>query len=302
MKLALVTNAAAVPHARAAHIEALLAAIAPGTPCARTSLPGETVPLVRKALVAGATRIVIAGGDGTVHEAANALIGTQAELAVIPAGTGNDYARSLGVPAGIDAAVEFALRSPALATDAGELAYTGADGSAQRRVFVNIAEAGFGAHVVRYARGTAKMASPWLAYQLAILAALATLRRAQVSVSYDGAPPRAVDSSNLIVGIGQYFGGGMRPLPGALIDDGWFDVAHIRDATRFDIACQAPMLRNGIAPDHPKVDQCRCRALRAESAQAVPVEADGEWLGFLPASFTQLPGALRVVRAPAAGG
>ena len=254
--------------------------------------------LVRKAIAAGATRIVIAGGDGTVHEAANAIAGTQAELAVIPAGTGNDYARSLGVPRDLDEAVEFALRTPALATDAGELAYTGADGSAQRRVFVNIAEAGFGARVVRIARSTAKIARPWLAYQLAILAALATLRHARVTLSIDGAPARTVDSSNLIVGIGRYFGGGMRPLPGALLDDGCFDVAHIRDASRLEIARQAPMLKNGIDPDHPHVDQCRCRALRAESAQPVPVEADGEWLGYLPAAFTTLPGALRVVRKP----
>jgi diacylglycerol kinase (ATP) len=300
MKIALVTNAAAVPPARAAHIERLLVAAAPGTRCARTSMAGETLPLVRKAIAAGATRIVIAGGDGTVHEAANAIIGTAVELAVIPAGSGNDYARSLGVPPAIDDAVAFALRSPALATDAGELVCTGVDGRELRRVFVNIAEAGFGANVVRYARSTQRVANPWLAYQLAILAALVTLRRAQVTVSSDDGAPRCVASSNLIVGIGQYFGSGMRPLPGARIDDGWFDVAHIRDASRFEIARQAPMLRNGIDPDHPQVEQYRCRSLRAESPQAVPVEADGEWLGFLPAAFTKLPGALQVVRTPTA--
>jgi len=298
MNIALVINGAAVPPARAAHIERLLAAAAPGTHCVRTTMAGETVSLVRSAIAAGATRIVIAGGDGTVHEAANAIIGTGVELAVIPAGTGNDYARSLGVPRGIDDAVEFAVRTPAFATDAGELVCSGANGARMRRVFVNIAEAGFGAHVVRYARSTQRFATPWLAYQLAILAALATLRRAGVTVSYDDGAPRAVASSNLIVGIGQYFGSGMRPLPRARIDDGWFDVAHIRDASRFEIARQAPMLRNGIDPDHPKVDQYRCRTLRAESPQAVPVEADGEWLGFLPAAFTKLPGALQVVRTP----
>ena len=296
MRIALVTNGAAVPPSRAAQIETLLAAAAPGTTVARTTMPGETLPLVRRAIAAGATRIVIAGGDGTVHEAANAIIGTKTELAVIPAGTGNDYARSLGVPSTIDDAVAFAARGPALATDAGELVCAGADGTEVKRIFVNIAEAGFGGNVVRYARRTQRIASPWLAYQLAILAALVTLRRARVTVTYDDDAPRSVDSSNLIVGIGQYFGSGMRPLPGALIDDGLFDVAHIRDASRLEIARQAPMLRNGISPDHPKVDQRRCRALRVESAQPVPVEADGEWLGYLPATFTVLPGALRVVR------
>ena len=298
MQIALVTNGAAVAPSRAAQIERLVAAAAPGTACARTAMAGDTVPLVRKAIAAGATRIVIAGGDGSVHEAANAIIGEQVELAVIPAGSGNDYARSLGVPAALDAAVDFAVREAAIATDAGELVCAGADGAELRRVFVNIAEAGFGANVVRYARSTQRIGSPWLAYQLAILAALATLRRAQVNVSVDGETPRAVDSSNLIVGLGQHFGGGMRPLPQAALNDGLFDVAHIRDASRLEIARQAPMLKDGIRPDHPNVDQYRCRALRAESAQAVPVEADGEWLGYLPAAFTVLPGALRVVRRP----
>lgn len=298
MRIALVTNGAAVEPSRAAKIEALLGAAAPGTSFARTTMPGETVALVNRAIAGGATRIVVAGGDGTVHEAANAIVGTKTELAVIPAGSGNDYSRSLGVPSVIDDAVAFAVHGTALATDAGELACAGADGSELKRIFVNIAEAGFGANVVRYAQRTQRIASPWLAYQLAILAALATLRRARVTVAFDGGPPRPVDSSNLIVGIGQYFGSGMRPLPRAIIDDGMFDIAHILDASRLEIARQAPMLKNGIAPDHPNVDQWRCRTLRADSEQPVPVEADGEWLGYLPATFTLLPMALRVVRQP----
>ncbi|MEK7360638.1 MAG: acylglycerol kinase family protein, partial [Pseudomonadota bacterium] len=86
MQIALVTNGAAVPPSRATQIERLLAAAAPGSTFARTTMAGETVSLVRRAVAAGATRIVIAGGDGTVHEAANAIMGTKAELAVIPAG------------------------------------------------------------------------------------------------------------------------------------------------------------------------------------------------------------------------
>ena len=298
MRIALVINGAAVPSARAARIEELLAAAAPGTTFARTTMAGETVALVRRAIAGGATRIVVAGGDGTVHEAANAIIGSDVELAVIPGGSGNDYTRTLEVPAVIDDAVAFAVREAALATDAGQLECLSAAGTEVKRIFVNIAEAGFGANVVRYAQRMQRLANPWLTYQLAILAALATLRRAQVTVAFDGGTPRPVDSSNLIVGIGQYFGSGMRPLPRAVIDDGWFDIAHILDASRLEIARQAPMLKNGIAPDHPNVEQRRCRTLRAASEQPVPVEADGEWIGYLPATFTLLPAALRVVRQP----
>lgn len=296
MRIALISNGAKVRGAPAARLERQVAAAAPGSSIARTTGPGQTIALVREALANGAQRVVVAGGDGTVHEAANALIGTEAELAVIPAGSGNDYVRSLGVPPEIEASVEFALRAPALPTDAGRLVCVSAGGTEVQRIFVNIAEAGFGANVVRYARHTVRFAPPWLAYQLGILAALATLRRTRVTVSADGETPASVTSSNLIVGLGQYFGGGMRPLPGAILDDGLCDVAHIRDASRFDIARHAPVLKNGIPPDHPKIDQRRCRTLRAESADPVPVEADGEWLGYLPAMFEVLPRALRIVR------
>lgn len=296
MRVALIANGARVRGALGARIEGALASVAPGATARRTTRPGQTVALVREALAAGATRILVAGGDGTVHETVNALYGTDAELAVVPAGSGNDYARSLGVPAGIEASVEFAVRGPALQTDAGEVVCVTATGAEVRRVFVNIAEAGFGANVVRYAGFTLRFAPPWLAYQLGILASLATLRRAPVTLSADGETPGTFASSNLIVGLGQYFGSGMRPLPDALLDDGQFDIAHIRDCSRFEIARHAPVLRNGIPRDHPKIDQRRCRTLRADSAQAVPVEADGEWLGYLPASFTVRPRSLQVVR------
>ena len=296
MRIALISNGAKVRGALAARIEGRLAAAAPGSSIARTTGPGQAIDLVRKAVAGGAQRIVVAGGDATVHEAANALVGTGAELAVIPAGSGNDYVRSLGVPGDIEASVAFALHAPALPTDAGRVACVSAGGAEVRRIFVNIAEAGFGANVVRYARHTVRFSPPWLAYQLGILAALVTLRRARVSISTGTGAPASVTSSNLIVGLGQYFGGGMRPLPGAVLDDGLCDVAHIRDASRFDIARHAPVLKNGIPADHPHIDQWRCSSLRADSADRVPVEADGEWLGYLPATFEVLPNALRVVR------
>lgn len=298
MRVVLVSNGARVPPQRAARIEKLLLAIAPATTSVRTSRAGETAALVRAAIASGAERIVVAGGDGTVHEAANALAGTQVDLAVIPHGSGNDYARSLGVPFEIEAAAAFALKAPALPTDAGEVVCATENEGEARRIFLNIAEAGFGAEVVRLVRSTVRFAPAWVAYQVAILAALATLRTNPVRLSADGQEPSNAGSTNLIVGLGQYFGAGLHPLPDALLDDGLFEIAHIRDATRLDIARHAPMLKHGIPPGHPKVERSQCRTLRVEGAANVPVEADGELLGCLPATFTVLPAALRVVRKP----
>lgn len=298
MRIALIANGAKVRGALAARLEAMLDRAAPGSSFRRTTAAGETGMLVREALNDGAQRIVVAGGDGTIQEAANALIGRPAELAVLPAGSGNDYARTLGVPASLEDAFRHAIEAPALPTDAGEITFRASDCTEGHRIFLNIAQAGFGADVVRNSRATVRIAPGWLGYQLAIFSALATLRCAQVSVSADGEPPRRIASTNLIVGLGQYFGGGLRPLLDAALDDGLFDVAHIRDATRMDIARHAPLLKHGIPPGHPKIDRLRCRSIHASSEAPVPVEADGELLGFLPATFRVLPAALQVVRHP----
>ena len=300
MRVALVSHGARVRGALGTRIERLVAVAAPGSTAYRTAAPGETASLVHRALAAGAKRIVVAGGDGTVHEAANALFGTQAEFAVIPAGSGNDYARSLGTPVDIEAAVAFAIAQTALPTDAGEIVCTDGNGSSVRRIFVNMAEAGFGASVVTHSRTTVRFAPPWLAYQAAILAALVTLRSNALTLSADGQPASRFSSTNLIVALGQYFGAGLRPLPDARLDDGLFDVAHIRDASRLDIARHAPMLKNGIPPGHPKVDRFRCRTLHLASPARVPVEADGELVGSLPATLRVLPAGLQVVRKPSA--
>lgn len=296
MRVALVSNGARVDAGLAARIEKSMVSAGADAMGFRTTRANETGVLVRGAIEAGATRIVVAGGDGTVHEAGNALFGTGMELAVLPAGSGNDYARSLGVPIDLETAIEFAIRSPALATDLGELTCAMPGGSTTRRCFLNIAQAGFGADVVRHSRTTVKLAPAWLAYQLAIFASLATLRTEAVTLSTDGGEPQPMLSTDLIVGLGQYFGAGLHPLPDANLDDGLFEVAHITGATRLDIARHAPLLRNGIPHGHPKVLRAQCRELRVEGPASVPVEADGELAGCLPAVFKVLPGALRVVR------
>lgn len=297
MRLALIVNTASVNASGEARLERALRTRSPEAILLRTREAGDAARLARHAIESGMQRIVLAGGDGTVHEAANAAIGSQVELAVVPCGTGNDFSRSLGIPRDLEGALEVALRGSPRATDAGELECTGADGEPVRRVFVNIAEAGMGAQVVRRARYACRFLSQRLAYQFGILAALASLRLAPVRISVDGELLGTFPNSNLIVGNGGYFGCGLRPLPQACLDDGLLDIAHIRDASRIEMALEARELKNGIRPDHPKVDQRRCRILHAESDEYVGVEADGELLGRLPATFKVLPRALRFVHA-----
>lgn len=235
MCVALIVNTVSVNPGDAAGLERAVRASLSGAIVLRTRAAARTTQLARDAIESGAQRIVLADGDGTVREAANAAIGSQVELAAVPCGTGNDFSRSLGMPRDLEGALEVALRG-----------------------------------------------SP---------------RLAPVRISVDGELLGTFPNSNLIVGNGGYFGCGLRPLPQACLDDGLLDIAHIRDASRIETALEARELKNGIRPDHPKVDQRRCRILHAERDEYVGVEADGELLGCLPATFRVLPRALRFVHA-----
>ena len=97
------------------------------------------------------------------------------------------------------------------------------------------------------------------------------------------------------VGNGRYCGGGMRQTPEALPDDGLLDVTVLREMGRLEIIRNLKLLYDGSILSHPKVDGYRVKNLKVTSGQLLFVEADGESLGHTPASFTIIPGALRVV-------
>ncbi len=239
-----------------------------------SSGPGEIGRLAGEALDRGAEKVIVAGGDGSVHEAASAFLerSSRATLAVLPLGTGNDFARCLGPePRAVDA-MEIRL-GPA------------------RFFGVNSAQAGFGARVAARA-GAYKRILGRMAYRLAIATSLFGHRLVPMRVSVDGRPAGEYLAAGVIVANAPWMGGGMSPLPRAALDDGLLDLAVINELGRWKIVRNAGMLRRGIPEGHDKVHLFRAREITVESPGRVPVEADGETLGILPAAWKVLPGAL----------
>jgi YegS/Rv2252/BmrU family lipid kinase len=236
--------------------------------------PGEIERLTGEALDRGAGTVIVAGGDGSVHEAASAFLSrsSRSTLAVFPLGTGNDFARCLGPePRPVDA-MEIRL-------------------GAARFFGVNSAQAGFGARV-------AARAGPWkrflgrLAYRLAIATSLPGHRLVPMKVSVDGRAAGEYLGAGVIVANAPWIGGGMSPLPRASVDDGLLDIAVLNEFGRWKILRNAGMLRGGIPEGHDKIHLFRAREFTVESSEDAPVEADGEPIGFLPAAWKVLPRAL----------
>lgn len=247
---------------------------------------GHVQPLVAQALAAGHRNVLAVGGDGTVQEAANAVLeaGADARFAALPVGTGNDFARTHGVPRDYAAAARVLATGHTRSIDVGEARFD--DG--RRRYFVNVAGAGFDAYVIEHMPDRR-----WgrLAYLAGVLRGLAGYRPQPMRLVVDG-ERRDARSSVAFACLGRYCGGGMLVAPDARSDDGRFDLVRIGDLTRLDVLLSLRRLFDGTIDAHPKVHTARAAAIRIETA--LPIQADGELIGRGPVTLSVMPKALKV--------
>ncbi len=247
----------------------------------------EAEARAREAVAAGAAAVLTVGGDGTAHAGLQAVAGTATPLGVVPAGTGNDLALALGVPADPEAAV----RAIAADLQAGRTRTVDA-GRVGDRWFATVLCCGFDSTVseratrLRWPRGRRR-------YDLAVLVELARLRPYEVRLGLDG-DVRTLPVTLIAVGNTACYGGGLPVCPGADPADGLFDVTVVGPLTRRELVRTRPRLAAGSHVEHPSVTVFR--AARVELASpGVTTWADGEPVAPLPALAQCVPGALTVV-------
>jgi YegS/Rv2252/BmrU family lipid kinase len=265
-----------------------------------TEHKGHAADIAARAVINGYRKIVTVGGDGTLHEVVNGLFrqtackSTDVTLALIPVGTGNDWGRMFGIPTVYNGAVDVIRDNKQLIHDVGLVTYQ-SGGEEHSRYFINIAGLGFESIVVRKTnKQKDKGRSNKAIYFYNLLTSLISYRNTDATITIDGETTNSrIFSIN--VGNGRYCGGGMRQTPEAMPDDGLLDVTVLREMGRIEIIRNLKLLYDGSILSHPKVDGYRARNLRVASESTLYVEADGESLGHTPASFTVIPGALRIV-------
>jgi YegS/Rv2252/BmrU family lipid kinase len=236
--------------------------------------------------------LVVVGGDGTLNEVVNGVAGTGAELAVLPAGTGQDFGRTHGIPGRFDEAVQVALGGTTRTVDLGRARLAGGD-----RYFANVGSVGMSGAVAERANSMSKALGGRLTFYYALAREFLTWRNTEVAVSFDGGERRG-RMHDVIVANGQWHAGGMRLAPGAEPDDGLFDVVLVGDVTKLDFVTTSPKLYSGRHVHHPRIDVVRAAALSVTADEPLPVELDGEPVGTTDARFEIVPRALRV-RVPA---
>ena len=232
-----------------------------------TKEPGHATELAaRLASGENSCAVVAVGGDGTVAEVAEGLLGTGCPLGIVPAGTGNDYRRSLDIPDDTINALDVILQDKRRKVDTVKI---------NGRTFLNIITVGFDVEVVK--RAPAYRLFGEASYTLSAIdrAFFAKPNRAQIII--DG---KAEEHEFLLfaAGCGAYYGGGMNPLPGADPYDGLLDICLIDKVSTFKILSLLPKYKIGEHRDLKISHFSRGKHIKIISEKPLLVNADGDVL------------------------
>ncbi len=252
----------------------------------------------------GYRKIIVVGGDGTLHEVVNGLFIQQVVrpdevlLAVVAVGTGNDWVRTFGISDRHDEAVRAIREEHSFLQDVGVVSYEEAH-FRQSRYIANVAGVGFDAFVIRKLTHLQKKGrtSRWR-YTWCMIRSFFRYKSTGIKVWVDD---RLVYNNLLLsiaLGICKYNGGGIQQLPEAVADDGMLDLTLIRPVHFWHILFRLHYLFNGGIYRIRHVLRERGSRIRIESSPEVSVEADGEILGETPLEFSVVPKAIRIVVGP----
>lgn len=267
----------------------------------QTTTSGEGRVIAESAVRAGRRRLLVAGGDGSVNDVLNGVMRADdhpsdpVTLALVPLGTGNDWARSLDLPREAAGVARIIAAEDTFLHDVGQLDFaTTAAGAEAKHWFINVAGAGFDSHVIE--RLPVHVTSPF-AYLRGALAELQRYRPPRFRITTDD---DMLDERLLLafVANGRYCGNRMLIAPQARLDDGRLDVIAIRNVGLLTVLRKLPKLYRGTLQGDPVVWQTDSARLRIEVDGDVAVQADGQLAGRTPVTISVLPRRVRVVRGP----
>ena len=274
-----------------------------------TEAPGDGRHLASEAARQGTKLIIACGGDGTISEVVNGIIesNTEAELGVLPSGTGGDFRRTLRMPTNVAAAARALREGRTRAIDAGRVTFINDSVERETRFFINVASFGMSTAVLdKTASGEAKKWIPGfaprkltsrLSYAAATVQTTFSSKPTEVHVQLDDLPERRFRVAEFCVANARFYGGAMKIAPDAKLDDGKFDIITIGESSAFRILANSPRLYFGAhlrmnEVTHALAKQVLARPVKKD--EEVRIELDGEVLGRLPATFQVLPRAIRV--------
>ncbi len=230
-------------------------------------------------------RIVACGGDGTVHWVVRGLDRSRATLAVLGLGSGDDFARVIGMPHNIDQACEAIVAGRIRELDVA---------TANGIPFVGVAGLGFDSEVARYANDHVRFLRGSSVYLYSIFRVIQRFKPHEVRVRI-GDEVRRERIMFMAVGNTHRYGGGIEVVPSAVPDDGFLDVCIVEQCSRWQLLRTLPLAYSGKHIRRPFVRLERTRQLSVVTMESLEIFADGEPVTTAPVEFAIAPERLRVV-------
>ncbi len=271
---------------------------------AMTKGRAHAIDIAREGVGQGRSLLIAVGGDGTLHEVANGILGAGGNAAIgyVGQGTGGDFRRSLGIEHRLEAYTEAIASGRERRIDAGRLRYRDPEGATRTRWFVNIVSAGMGGLVDAYVSDTTKALGGKAAYFWASARALFRCRRGRLRCDVtlgDDHHVRRVDSLMMAICNGRYFGSGMHVAPMAKLDDGRFEVVSLNAPNKLAFAVSSRKIYRGAHLSTPAAEHFACDRIaidleNEEARSTFLLDVDGEPLGGMPLEVQLVPGVLRL--------
>lgn len=235
---------------------------------------GNVTELASEGVKLGFNEIVAVGGDGTVIEALNGIVGTDTKLGIIPAGTGNDFIRSVGIEKNFDKALEIVIEGEYNAVDIGEV---------NGHYFLNVVSFGIDGEVVKFMEKIKNVISGPASYYLSSLKAIATYKPRKISINIDGME-LSRKAYLVAIGNGKYFGGGMMITPNANIKSNDFEICILNDVSRPSLIKLLSMVYDGKHVGENGVEFFTGKDITIRAiTDHLAVNADGNLIGPAPA-------------------
>ncbi|WP_032120720.1 diacylglycerol/lipid kinase family protein [Clostridium amazonitimonense] len=237
-----------------------------------TKRQGHAADLVREYVSKDTYRVYSIGGDGTLNEVLNGLVGSNSSLAVIPAGSGNDFIKSIiqDENKNYENILERTIEGEEQLVDLGSINY---------RYFINISSVGFDAVVTKNARNLKKkpLISGSLAYLLSIFSTIYKFRGIDVDIYIDGVEMKR-KAILIAIANGKYYGGGMKVAPNAEISDGNLDICVVNNMNRLRLLRLFPKLIDGTHGEVEEVEFFKGKDILIKGKENFPINIDGEIL------------------------
>lgn len=265
-----------------------------------TTYKAEAVVLVQQCSVDTLTTIVSVGGDGTLHDVVNGLIQAfpnspiPCTLAVLPVGSGNDFARTIQGYSTVQELFHSVQENRIQQSDVLEIQCNNAQEQPVTQYCINVADVGLGGMVANIVNASPQWMSSTVKYNLAVLRSFFKYKKRRATICMNDSV-LIIQSMSVCFANGKYFGSGLCIAPDAEINDGKIAVTVIGDVSVLDYIRYLPILRHGDKIPHTQVTYTTTDMVTVTTNSPAPIEADGEFIGYSPLTVTVLPNKISIL-------